>query len=186
MQAKSNISGFTLVELLVAVSLLSVVLAATYYLLAFTYQSYGHTVAQYEAEQDARMAMLSMEDDIRKAKAVEISGIIYKAVEVKDLGMQLEVYTDIDKDDVMEFVQYKLDNNELKRGEAELGRTPTNWTTLAALIYNSTMIPKEAIFAVEDERITINLIIGDENNRLQEEPVRLKTSITVRSKGAMQ
>jgi prepilin-type N-terminal cleavage/methylation domain-containing protein len=186
MQAKSNISGFTLVELLIAVSLSSIVLAALYYLLSFTYQSYRHTVAQYEAEQDARMAMISFEDDIRKAKEVEISGIIHNAVEVKSWGMQLDVYTDIDKDDVMEFVQYKLENNELKRGEAELGHTPTKWTTLADMIYNNTMTPKEAIFAVDEERIDINLIIGDDNNHLEEEPVSLNTSITVRSKGAMQ
>lgn len=186
MQVKSNIRGFTLVELLIAVSLLSVVLAATYYLLAFTYKSYRHTVSQYEAEQDARMAMISLEEDIRKAKEAEISGIIHNAVEVTSSGMQLDVYTDVDKDDVMEFVQYKLENNELKRGEAELNHTPTKWTTLACMIYNNTRTPKEAIFTVDDKRIDINLVIGDENNHLKEEPVSLKTSVTVRSKGAMQ
>lgn len=185
MQAKSNSSGFTLVELLVAVSLLSMVLAAGYYLLTFSYQSYRHTVAQYEAEREARLVMLSMEKDIRKAKETLISGIVHNGAEVKDSGMQLDVYTDIDEDNVMELVQYKLVNNELKRGEAEPGFIPTRWTTVAKSIYNNTRTPKEAIFTVNDGRIEINLILGDENNQLKEQPVSLKTSITVRSKGAM-
>ncbi len=186
MQLKSNTRGFTLVELMIAVALLGMALSGAYYLLSFSMKSYQFTEAKFVAEQDARMVIKSMDADIHKARSVIISGINHKAVELSDSGMKATIYTDADGDGAIDTVQYKLENNQLKRGEAILGSTPTKWTIVVDRVYNKIKTPAVSIFTISGKQVKINLMIADEADRLKEEPVSVSTSITVRSKGAME
>jgi prepilin-type N-terminal cleavage/methylation domain-containing protein len=185
MHLKSDSRGITLLELMIAVSLLTILLSSAYYLLSFSTSALNDTEAQFEAEQDARTAFLSLEEDIRKAQAVNYGGTSHKAVEVKSSGMQLDVYTDADNNGTVEIVQYKLLDNQLIRGEAALGATPSNWVTISHSVKNNLLAPVVAIFSISEEVININLILTDDKERLSHHPVSVKTSITVRSKGAM-
>ena len=185
MRTKINDHGMTLVELVIAVALLSGVMAAIYYFLSFSMKSYYFVQDHYQAELNARRAVTAMADDIRKAKPVNISGTGHLAAEVLDGGMTLNVYTDIDNDGIMELVKYKIEDNQLKMGSAELGSTPTGWTVLADKIYNESAAPAVAAFTISGKQIGIKLEIRDENSSLKEAPVSVSTSVSVRSKGAM-
>ncbi len=182
MHIKSNIRGFTLVEVVIAVALTSVVLSGVYYLLNFTMRSYHFTDAKFVAEQDARHAVTSMEEDIRQARGIAE----HNAVELSDSGMTATVYTDTTGDGTPEVVQYKLDKDQLKRGEAALGKTPTKWTVIATRVYNKLQSPKVEIFSISGKQVSINLVLADGADRLEEEPVLVSTSVAVRSKGAME
>ncbi len=185
MHIKLNSRGFTVVELIVALSLLSIVLACAYYFLAFSYKVLGKTESEFDAIQDARMAETKMEEDIRSAEAAKIGATRHKAVEVQNNGMWLTVYTDTDKDGTLQTVQYKLENDELKRGEAALGNTPSTWNTLAGKVKNKMSGISTPIFSIDGKTVNIELLVLDEKDRLSDQPVSVKTSITVRSKGAM-
>lgn len=185
MHLKSDSRGVTLLELVIAISLLSIVLSAAFLLLASSSASLRDTEAMFIVQEDARNAVISLEDDIRKAQAVNYGGAGYKAAEVKASGMQLDVYTDADNDGTIEIVQYKLSGSALKRGVAELGSVPTQWSTVVGKLKNNLLSPAVAIFSVSNEVVNINLIITDDKNRLTDNPLKVDTSITVRSKGAM-
>ncbi len=185
MHIKLNSRGITLVELIIAVSLLSVVLAGAYFFLAFSQRVLVQTEAQFEAIQDARMAEMKMEEDIRGAEAVKIDVTRHKAVEVQDGGMGLTVYTDVDKDGTLQIVQYKLEDDELKRGVSAVDTTPSEWYTVAGKVKNDMAGSSTPIFEIDDKTVNIELLVLDEKDRLSENPVSVKTSITVRSKGAM-
>jgi len=180
-----NNNGFTLVELIIAVALLTGVLATIYYFFSVSMHSYNYVQVHYTAELEARKVVRSMAEDIRKANGASSAGIAHPAVEVIDGGMRLNIYTDIDGDGVMELVIYKIENNQLKYGNAELGSSPTSWKVLADNVINKTETPAVAAFIISGKQINIRLDIGNSNNSLKEGPVSIKTSISVRSKGAM-
>jgi type II secretory pathway component PulJ len=185
MRFKEDSRGITLIELIIAISLTVAILSSAYFFFFFAMKSMKDTQAEFDAEQDARMVMIYLEQDIRKAKAVNYAGVYHKAVEVTASGMGIDIYTDVDNDNALEIVKYKLENNQLKRGEAELGSSPANWSTIGHKVKNNMITPKVSIFSISDETVKINLILLDEEERLTDDPVSVATSITVRSKGAM-
>jgi len=185
MQLKSDSRGITLIELIIAISLLTVVLFSAYFFLAFSTRTMKDIEAQFDAGQVARMAFINMEEDIRKAKAVIIDSTKHKAVEVMDYGMLINVYTDVDNDGIIQLVQYKLEGNQLKRGEASLGDTPSTCTIIADSIKNDVTSPPTPIFTIDKKVVIINLLVLDKEGFLDDSPISIKTSITVRSKEAM-
>lgn len=185
MEIKSDSRGITLVELVIAVALLSVVLSGAYFFLDYSAKTFRDMEAQYIAMEDARRALISIEEDIRRARSVNYGGVIHKAVELQDSGMGLNVYTDIDHDDVVEIVQYRLEDNQLKKRCGELGEVPGEWTILVGRVRNELVNPAEPVFSITDTVVGIHIIITDEKERIKDLPVSISTSITVRSKGAM-
>lgn len=185
MQSKLDNRGITLIELILAISLFAILLSGAYFFLSSSTNSFRDVEAQYIAKEQARRADISMEDDIRKAQAVNYGGSNHKAVEVLASGMQLNVYSDVDNDGNPEIVQYVLDSNKLKRGTAELGAAVTQWITIVGRVRNNLLSPVVPIFSIDDEVVNINLIVTDDKERIKDHPVSMYTSITVRSKGAM-
>jgi len=173
------------VELIVAVSLLSVVLSCAYYFLSFSQKVMVQTGAQFDAIHTARMAAMKLEEDIRGAEAAKIGVDRHKAVEIQDDGMWITIYTDTDKDGTIQKVQYKLVDDELKRGVAGLNDSPADWDTIAAKVKNKLSGTSTPIFSLDGAAVNIELLVLDENSRLSDHPVSVKTSVTVRSKGAM-
>lgn len=184
MHLRSDTRGITLVELIVAVSLLTIVLSCAYYLLFFATKSMKDTEAEFLAEQDARSAAASMEEDIRKSQSAYYGATNHKAIEVYD-SWQVMVHTDTDGDGTLEAVTYKLVNDQLKRGEAELGVEPATYPVIADKIRNKQLSPEVPIFTIVNNTVTINLIVTDEYDRLRERPVSVCTMVTVRNKEAM-
>ena len=177
--------GFTLIELVVAVALLSGVMACLYFFFAYSMKSYDFVQDHYQAEVSARKSVSRISKDIRRAKAVTIASTKHYAVEILDSGMTVNVYTDIDNDLVMELVKYKITGTTLKVGTAELGNTPTSYSVMAEKVnnlYEATAVPA---FTVSGKQVMIDLRIKSSTGSLKEEPVSVTTSVAVRSKGAM-
>jgi hypothetical protein len=180
MQIKSDSRGITMLELVIAVALLTAVLFSAYFFLDFTKSSLEDTQAQFDAGTDARLVFLNMEKNIRNAKDVIIDEAGHSGVEVIDGGNTLNVYTDINNDDKQEFVQYKLINNSLKWGECELGGTPV-LNLLVDKVKNDALTPKVPVFTQSGKQIIITLIVLDENDYLENDPMTVSTSITMRN-----
>lgn len=185
MSLKSDSRGITLVELIIAVSLLTVVLSGAYFLFFFGIRSMNDTEAQYDAGYSAKLAVMDMEEDIRTAQFVIYGGVGHKAVEVSADGMTMKVHTDTNNDDVLEIVEYKLDSNQLKRRVTSLTGVSGDWSVVVKRVKNGMTTPAIPIFSVSSKTIKINLMVLDEKDRLKDSPMSVSTSITVRSKGAM-
>lgn len=182
----NNNKGLTYIELLIAVSLLTVVLMSAYYFLSFSRRSMVNTQVAFEVGNEARNSIMQMESQIRTAKSTIIDSTYHNAVEIPDSeGMQLNIYTNIDDDEELELIQYKLDGKRLVMGKAEVGNSPTQWYTIVNNVKNKMFSVPKPIFTIEGSRVTINLYVYDEAEQLLDEPVQVKASYTVRSKGAM-
>lgn len=184
MNIKSDTRGITFIELIIAISLLVGVLFSAYFFLSFSTKSFNNTEAEFDAGFDARMALISMENDIRKAQSVTIVDVKHSAVTVAADGMAIDVYTDVGSDGTLQLVQYKLDGTDLKRGVADMEYLPSTWTIIANNIKNASS-PAIPVFSQDGKMIKIKLIIYDDKEYLINDPIEVKTSITVRSKGAM-
>lgn len=176
--------GISYVEVLVTISLLSVVLLSMYLFMSFSFKSMIYTQAKYDITQDARVSLIKLGSNIRKAQATRIAGVSYKAVAVNASGMQINIYVDVDNDGDCEIVQYKLDGNNLVMGVAELGHSPSLWYTMIDKVENHRLASPEPIFTIDNNKVIVMLYIKDEFENLSD-PVCIKTIYTVRSKGAM-
>jgi hypothetical protein len=184
MEVKRDSRGITLIELIVAISLTTVVLLSAYFFLSFAVRSMKHTEAEFIAGEDARMAVLDIVENIRNSQSVTIGLTKRKAVEVDPGGMSAKVYVK-QEDGTLLMVQYKLEDDKLKKGEATPGGTPASWSILADRLKNAMTATPTPIFTVNGKRIGINLLVIDDQDTLIDSPVGVTTSITVRSKGAM-
>jgi type II secretory pathway pseudopilin PulG len=181
---KEDSKGITYVELVVAISLLSGVLLIAYSFLSFSYKSLIFTQAKYDATQDARVSLIRLGDNIRKAQHIILDGESKNGVTVSASGLQLDIYVDVDNDGTCELVQYKLSGNKLVMGQAELGSYPTTWYTVIDSVINHRLDTPEPIFTIAESKVNIKLYIKDEYEHL-DKPICVETSFTVRSKGAM-
>lgn len=181
---KEDSKGITYVELVVAISLLSGVLLIAYSFLSFSYKSLIFTQAKYDATQDARVSLIRLGDNIRKAQHIILDGESKNGVTVRASGLQLDIYVDVDNDGTCELVQYKLSGNKLVMGQAELGSYPTTWYTVIDSVINHRLDTPEPIFTIAESKVNIKLYIKDEYEHL-DKPICVETSFTVRSKGAM-
>lgn len=188
MKIKTDSRGVTLIELIIAVSLLTIFLSSAYFLFFNAFRSLNDTEAQFDAGEDARVAEMEMEEDIRTAQAVSYESTYHKAVEVSADGLYMKVHSNTDDDDELEIVEYKLENNQLKRRESSLAGVAGDWCIVAGRVKNGMTTPITPIFKIDSvnkKLIIINLIVLDEKDQLTDDPVSVKTSIAVRSKGAM-
>jgi hypothetical protein len=120
----SGDSGVTLSELLVIMTLMGVLLAATYTLTNALSGWTNRVDARVRASDDARVLMDRMTRELRQA------------VEVKDgdgaftqaLPRQCAFYSDIDRDGSPEIVSYRVAGNVLYRGVAEPSRAVPPYT----------------------------------------------------------
>jgi type II secretory pathway component PulJ len=181
-----NSRGITLIELLLAVSLTTVVLFSAYYFLIVSSGTLTKAEAEFDAGQDARMAVIRMEEDLRKAQAVTISGTNHKAVEVFNAGMEINIYS-FNDDTSIQMVKYRLVDDKLERGTANLSCMPViwEWITLAKRVKNDMIATPVPVFTISGKMVKIHLQVLDEMDELYDNPISVKTSITVRGKGAM-
>jgi len=107
----SNNQGFTLIEIIVVMGVLSLI-----YLLTSDMVIDGFRLTRYEAEQataveTARKSMSTMTADIRGANASERGDYTLAIVE----DDQLSFYNDVNDDSLMEKIRYYLDGTDLVR-----------------------------------------------------------------------
>ncbi len=182
MHSRENDLGFTLIELVIAVAILSTVLGSIFLFFQYTMKSFHYVETHYQAEFNAKKVIWAMSDHIREANMVVIGGSSHYGVEILGGGLAMNVYSDIDEDGVAELIHYKIEDRQLFMGTAELGSNPSSYTVLADQVNNTATEPA---FTVSGKKISIRLMLQAEASSLREEPVSIATSIAVRNKGAM-
>lgn len=183
-KCKDDCKGLSYIELIIALASLSTILLVLYSFLSFSFDSLIYVSAKFDSTQDARVIMIEIGDHIRKSRNVRFDGNSHKAVEADVTGNKINIYVDVDDDGECELVQYKLDNNKLIKGQAELGSTPTTWYTIIDNIYNDRLDIPKPIFTINNKTINIELYIKDEFESLSK-PICVNGSYSVRSKGGM-
>ena len=118
----NNEKGFTLVELMVTLSIMGIVLAAAYNFFFFTHKSYALADARSAAIQEVDLLFLQLEKDIRSASAPNSTT---RAVTISNDGQQIDIYStkDLpsgDDPDVLTshycLTSYRLNGTEIQKG----------------------------------------------------------------------
>lgn len=104
--------GFTLLEILVVLSITSIILVALLRFTATGYHFSREVRLQQRAVEDARIQLKRMSKAIREARFGDTGA--YPLVEMKPQKMIF--YSDIDADNTVERVRYELNQTELERG----------------------------------------------------------------------
>ena len=110
---KGSLKGFTLVELLVVLSLVGLVLAGVFQFFFFTHSSYAMADSQSAVIQEVNLFFLQVEKDVRSASEPNSAT---KAVRVLDNGQQLDIYRYNNSTNMYERITYRRHNNDLQRG----------------------------------------------------------------------
>lgn len=115
----NNQKGFSLVELLVTLSIMGIVLVAAYNFFFYAHKSYALADARSAAIQEVDLFFLQLEKDIRSAS---IPNSISRAINVSDNNQQIDIYStksissgdDITKSYLL--TSYRLNGREIQRG----------------------------------------------------------------------
>ena len=192
--------GFSLVELIVVLSLLGLVLAGIYQFFFFGERSSLRVQAESEALQDARQALFMMEHEIRQAqRPSKLSGLpegftlpaglkTSKAVVVSGSGHQMTVYSYIHEEpQCITYLIEKVDGTsyyQMKRSVDDVAElNPANWQTVVPRIAGASAGQK--YFSADDTTITIRFFVPMEK-AAQQSALEVKAVYAVRGKGAMQ
>ncbi|SHE61460.1 prepilin-type N-terminal cleavage/methylation domain-containing protein [Desulforamulus putei DSM 12395] len=188
-----NNRGFSLVELIIALALLSLVLAAAYQFYFFSQRSWQRAEAEAGTIQEARLAVMQLAREIRSArKATANLAAVNIADGVTPAGSQLDIYTDVNNDGKPERVCYRLQNGTLQRGVAlRQSRqpdafpytygSPATWQTVVAGVANTADQPVFSLKENYPNVVQINLIINADG---LSKPVTVKSSLVIRSRSA--
>lgn len=101
--------GFTLIEIITAMSISLVLLAAIYSLSNITGSSQSFILSNYFNTEDANTAANIIIKELRNARASEAGAHLFYNLGDNDI----EFYTDSDNDDTVERVRYYLDDTDL-------------------------------------------------------------------------
>jgi type II secretory pathway pseudopilin PulG len=190
--------GFTLVELIIYLSLLTLVLAGIYNFFFFSNQSSLRAQAESEVLQDARIVLMQMEREIRQANRPrklsnlslpEGTGIndlpAGKAVVDGSSGTELTIYSYIGS--TPKKISYRIINtgsySVMDRSVDDPHIvTPDNWERILEHIVTVT---GGNYFIIQDKKVIIQVSLLDATENILN-PLSVSSTFTVRGKEAMQ
>lgn len=117
-------NGFTLVEVLVALGIFILIVAATVEIFIFGWRSNSTIWEQLSAQNEGRKAVQDFTNQLRTASASSIGAYTVESA----ANQQIIFYSDIDHDSLRERVRYFLSGTTFKRGVIKPSGNP--------LIYN--------------------------------------------------
>ncbi len=120
--------GFTLVETVVAVSLYVIMMVIVTMFVQNLYQTYGYEFAQANEVDTARRGLLYWVRDAREMTYAEDGSFPLVVVEPYRLGF----YSDIDRDDYVEYVEYVLASTTLYKYTYNPTGSPLSYSTTTA------------------------------------------------------
>ena len=136
--------GLTLVEMLVAMLIFSVILIGTLLLIKYIYNNYGYAMEQGLSLNEVQRGIKVLEDDIRGVRPAD-SGA-YAVVSADKSSFVF--YADVDNDRITERVHYYLQNQTIKKGITKPSGTPPSYpaqdqttTTLVTHVVNTAAQP---------------------------------------------
>lgn len=144
-------SGFTLIEMIIAIAIFAIVMLAITTFFTILYKEQGTDIVKIEGTNIAGRALEKMGSEIRKMNRAE-NGTF--AIELAD-GQNLIFYSDVDNDGQTERIEYLLNGTDLERKLTEPGASldysgGETITSAASYVRNGT----DPIFAYYDETYT--------------------------------
>lgn len=124
MKLNNNKHGFTLMEVLVALGLLSVISSGSMWMLTTSLRSQSTVWDQLDAQGDGRKSIQKIVDDVRRA---EYSSIGAYPIEIATTNT-LIFYANVDADGFRERVHYWLVGRTLKRGIIKPSGNPLQYS----------------------------------------------------------
>lgn len=196
-----NNKGFTLIELVVVLSLLGIVLAGVLTFLGYFLGVFGDTKARTIVQDDVNNVLRILANDIRSATKPDLtykSIVIYKANDESHKGDRIDIFDY--KNNKYYLISYKYENNVLYRGitDAETADHIVKATVKYSVLLEGIIHPSESeLFETDSEifedltsdpkrdrrTIKINLIAKDKEGKIKK-PVVISATYTSRSKGA--
>jgi len=166
-----NQHGFTLIEILVVVSIISISVFMATDFIAMGFKTARFTEEQDTAVQVARRSMEMIVKEIRGANTSEQGD--YPLILTDD--EEVIFFSDLDNDNEFEKIRYYVDNTELKKSVTEPGAlydySGVPITTISAGYLNN---DSEAVFIFYDETYTATDII----NEVRLVKINLKINVT--------
>lgn len=185
-----NQTGFTLVELLLVLSLVGLVLAGVFQFFFFTHKSYAFADARSEVIQDVNLLFTLLEKDIRSASEPNDDT---KAVRILNNGQQIDIYRYNKATSMYERIAYRLNNNQIERGFVSTATQDTSanpqystiqdsaWKTIVSnLLPGSSDIFKDDRNDAVSSRRLIDVSISVKHPKLNES-INMETAIMSRT-----
>lgn len=189
-------NGLTLIELLVAASLFSVLMIAMSGFLRDTYQFQEISYAGLTAADEARKLLRPMTNEIRSAIPSSLGAYALEST----TSSEIIFFSDTDQDGLVERIRYFIDNGNLRRGKITPTGSPMQYNagneTFSTLMrnvtalsfdyfdedYDGTSSPLLAPFSISDVRLVrISVTIDNDPNRDPSPLAILKTEVSIRS-----
>ena len=123
-KTKINNSGFTLLELLVAMGIFSLVILASAWIFISGLRYNTIIWDQLQGQTDGRRAVQEATDIIRKAEESSVGGFPIVLAE----NNELILYANVDADSYREKIRFWLDGTTLKRGITKPSGNPLNYS----------------------------------------------------------
>lgn len=189
-QITKNSRGFSLIELIIVLFLLSIVIAGVYQLFFFSQSSWTRSAAESRAIQDARNVLMQMDREIRQARSPNegTPPVVFVASD------EIRVYSDVRGDGRPEMISYHCPGSQGQEEPRPLQRsvvdpdgdeypytydTPSGWIAIADNVW-------DCVFSVEGTapRLAVNvrLFVDDPETHLAR-PVEVQAKLIVRSRG---
>ncbi len=117
--------GFTLVETVVAIAIYTILMLIVTSSIQTLYQVNGYQMAQSEEIDSARRGLVTWVRDAREMTFADAGAFPLVVVENYRLGF----YSDIDRDDYVEYVEYSLSSTTLVKNTYNPSGTPLTYST---------------------------------------------------------
>lgn len=123
---KKKSTGFTLMEIIVAIFIFGLTITAVTNFIVQNYKNYQLSLEQSLAIEEARESIKYLVKEARETRASDLGN--YPIVEAADNS--LAFFSDIDRDVVVEKVRYFRDGNNFKKGVIEPAGQPLQYDPL--------------------------------------------------------
>ncbi len=188
-----NNKGFTIVELIIVLSLLSMVLTGVLTFLGYSLGVFGDTKARTIVQDEVNSVLKTLANDIRSASKPDLKNkaiVVYKGAKKSNEGDRIDIYDY--RDNKYQLISYKYENQRLYRGvkEAKTADDIIDSAVVYSIFLEGVKYPSEGeLFeditadAKSDRRtIRINLNVEDSEGKIRR-PVTISATYTSRSKG---
>jgi prepilin-type N-terminal cleavage/methylation domain-containing protein len=190
----NNEKGLTLVELLVVLALLGIVLGGIYQYFHYGYNSWVRSNAEAEQVQDARLAVVRMDSEVREAQQGKANTPPVECVSKN----KMNIYTDLNGDGRPELVCYQLEGGKggnLRRGVAlpqgdafpYTYGAPGQGEIVVSRVENDNIFTVPKYLAngkeVDYQREIINVELQVSTPEQTVKPIKVEAVLTVRGRG---
>lgn len=178
-------SGLTLIEVLVSMSIFSIVIAISYGALIAIQRQSRDTTARADAVSESRLGLAQMDRQIRSGN------VLFDPANEADLGypMSMRIYTQANAEN--KCVQWQLADGELRMRSwtpdyPAPGSTKSAWSTIARDIVNDPAQALDTPFTLAGasgpySARVVNVYLKVKSSKSSGKPVDVKTSLTGRN-----